>query len=225
MSPRILITTLAAFAASAVPTAPGIASLSWSNVQAATPTAAVIVDADPQLLRVREAIEAAERGDFDAVHYADLAHHPLYAWIEYVGLRRDIDSLSNAQAQSFLSRYDGQAAAEAFREIWVAETSRREDWPSLLAAWKPAVGRNTELRCAELQARQALGRTDEPWVSDAQALWRSTGKTLPDNCDGVFAALAAKGGLTAELRWERIDKAAAEWLPTVMRSAARGLPA
>jgi peptidoglycan lytic transglycosylase len=225
MLPRILITTLAAFAASTVPTAPGIASLSWSHFRTATPAATVIVDADPQLLRVREAIEAAERGDFDAVRYADLAHHPLYAWIEYAGLRRDLDSLSTEQAQSFLSRYDGQAAAEAFREIWAAQTARREDWPALLAAWKPTLGKNSGLRCAELQARQSLGRADEQWVSDAQALWRSTGKDLPDNCDGVFTTLAAKGGLPAELRWERIDKAAAEWLPGVMRSAARGLPA
>ncbi|HJW46433.1 MAG TPA: lytic murein transglycosylase, partial [Lysobacter sp.] len=224
----MLLTTLAAFAASAVPTAPGIASLSWSNAQAASPSAAAttttIVSADPQLLRVRQAIEAAERGDLDAAQYTDLARHPLYAWIEYAGLRHNIDSVTPTQAQAFLTRYNGQAAGEAFREIWIAATARRREWSSLLAAWTPALGKNSALRCAELLARESLGRADAQWISDAQALFRSSGKPLPDGCDEVIDALAAKGGLTAELRWERIEKAAAEWQPGVMRKVAGGLP-
>jgi soluble lytic murein transglycosylase len=224
MSPRILITTLAAVVAGALPMVSGPSSLRWNSQAQAAPIAAAIVAADPQLLRVQAALEAAERGDFDATQYGDLVRHPLYAWIEYANLRRNIDEVGAAQAQSFLTRYSGQAAAEAFREIWVAQASRREDWPALLAAWKPSL-RSAELRCAELQARQALGRDDAQWSSDVQALWRGADKPLPSNCDAVFDALAAKGGLSPVLRWERIDKAAAEGQPAVMRSAARGLPA
>jgi soluble lytic murein transglycosylase len=222
MSPRILLTTLAAVVAGALPLVSGPSSLRWTG-PAPMPMAASIVAADPQLQRVAAAIEAAERDGFDASQYGDLASHPLYAWIEYAALRRNIDTVTAAQAQSFLTRYDGQAAAEALREIWVAQSARREDWAALLAAWKPAVGRNSELRCAELRARQSLGRDDAQWVGDAQALWRDAAKPLPGNCDTVFEALAAKGGLTPDLRWERIDKAAAEWQPSVMRDAARGL--
>ena len=179
--------------------------------------------ADPQRAQVRAAIEAAERGDFDAAQYAVLARHPLYGWIEYAALRRDIDTLSNAQAQAFLARYRGQAVTEAFREIWLAALSRRQDWPAFRAAWSASIDSET-LRCAELDARQATGTDDAQWVGDAQALWRSTGKPLPSTCDAPFALLAAKGGLPPTLRWERIEKAAAEWQPAVMRSAARGLP-
>ncbi len=191
---------------------------------AATPAAPV----DPQLAQVRMAIEAAERGQYDASQSADLRRHPLYGWIEYAGLRRNIDTLSNAQAQSFLGRYGQQAVGTAFREIWLAATARREDWPAFIAAWKPlpsaSLSKNPGLRCAELNARQALGRSDAQWISDAQALWRSTGKALPSECDAPLAVLAARGGLSNELRWQRIDAAAAEWQPGVMRSAARGLP-
>ncbi|WP_460712590.1 lytic transglycosylase domain-containing protein [Lysobacter terrae] len=203
----------------------GPSSLHWNTQAQASPLAAAIVAADPQLLRVQAAIEAAERGDFDSTQFGDLVRHPLYVWIEYANLRHNIDDVGEAQAQSFLSRYDGQAAAAAFREIWIAQTSRREDWAALLAAWRPAVGRSVDLRCAELRARQALGRDDAQWSADAQALWRDSGKPLPPNCDPVFDSLAAKGGLTPELRWERIDKAGAEWQPGAMRAAARGLPA
>jgi soluble lytic murein transglycosylase len=179
--------------------------------------------ADPQREQVRAALQAAERGQLDAATSATLAKHPLYGWIEYASLKRDIDTLPVAQGQAFLSRYRGQAVAEAFRELWLAALSRRQDWPSFRAAWSDSIKDNA-LRCAELDARQATGAADAKWITDAQAMWRSTGKPLPSSCDSPFAILAAKGGLSPALRWERIEKAAAEWQPGVMRAAARGLP-
>lgn len=173
--------------------------------------------------QVRAAIEAAESGQFDAARYAQLSRDPLYGWIEYAALRRDIDTLPAPQAQAFLTRYQGQAVAEAFREIWLAAAARRQDWPAFRAAWSPSIKDNA-LRCAELNARQATGAVDAQWSKDAQTIWR-TGKPLPGECETVFAVLAANGGLPPALRWERLDLAAAEWQPAVMRAAARGLPA
>ena len=178
---------------------------------------------DAQRSQIRAALQAAESGRFDATQYPGLGTHPLYGWVEFASLKRNIDTLSTAQAQSFLKRYDGQAVAEAFRGLWLPALSRRQDWPTLRAAWKPTV--NVGLQCAELNARQALGKADAQWTLDAQKIWTSTGKALPDSCDPVFAVLGANGGLTPALRWQRIDKAAAEQQPAVMRSAARGLPA
>ncbi|MDB6164500.1 MAG: transglycosylase domain protein [Xanthomonadaceae bacterium] len=172
---------------------------------------------------LRAAVESAERGLFDAGQYPGLARDPAYGWVEYALLVRDINTLPAAQAQSFLTRYAGQPVAEAFRELWLAAAARRLDWPSFRAAWAPTI-RATTLRCAELNARQATGNTDPQWLSDAQALWRSTGKPLPTECDTPFAVLAARGGLSPDLRWERIDKAAGEWNASVMRQAAQGLP-
>ena len=173
---------------------------------------------------ISAAITAAEGGQFDASQFPGIAGDPLYGWLEYAGLRRDIDTLSNTQAQAFLARYRGQAVAEAFRELWLAALSRREDWPAFRAAWSPAI-KGAALRCAELNARQATGNSDAQWTSDAQAIWRSSGKPLPSECDAPFAVLAAKGGLPPALRWERIDLAAGEWNAAEMRDAARGLPA
>ncbi|MFL6591369.1 MAG: transglycosylase SLT domain-containing protein [Luteimonas sp.] len=175
---------------------------------------------------IRAAFAAAERGQFDRGAYPGLAGHPghpLYGWVEYAQLRYGIASLTTAQAAKFLKDHDGEAVAQAFRELWLAETARRPDWPAFRAAWSPSI-KGTTLRCDELQARLATGATDAQWIADAQALWRSTGKSLPDECDEPFAALAGKGGLPAALRWERIDKAAGEWNAGVMRAAAQGLP-
>ncbi|MEO6102528.1 MAG: transglycosylase SLT domain-containing protein, partial [Pseudoxanthomonas sp.] len=178
---------------------------------------------DAQRPQIQAALQAAESGKFDAARYPGLTAHPLYGWLEFANLKRDIDTISTTQAQSFLKRYDGQAVADAFRAAWLPALSRRQDWRTLLAVWKPTS--NTSLQCAQLNARQALGKSDRQWIADAQALWTSTGKSLPDSCDPVFAVLGAKGGLPPALRWERIENAAAEQQPAVMRSAARGLPA
>jgi soluble lytic murein transglycosylase len=174
------------------------------------------------LSRARAALDAAERGESSASPLS--ADHPLAGWADYAALRRNIDTLPATRAQAFLDRHRGQPVAEVFREQWLAALARREDWPAFRSAWSGSV-KSTALRCSELNARQALGATGADWTTAAQALWRGAAKSLPNECDAPMAILAANGGLPPALRWERIEKAAAEWQPAVMRAAARGLPA
>ncbi len=178
---------------------------------------------DPLLAQVRAAIDDAGRGQADTAQYARLVDHPLYGWIEYASLRRDIDTLPDTRGQSFLTRYKGQPVAEAFRATWLASLARRQEWPAFLAAWSPSIT-STSLHCAQLDARQATGKVDAQWIREMQAIWGSTGKSLPEDCDRPIVVLAAHGGLPPKLRWERIDKAAGEWNAGVMRTAATGLP-
>jgi soluble lytic murein transglycosylase len=186
---------------------------------AAGPTLAQATD--PQLSLVRSALAAAERGAYDAAQFPTLATHPLAGWVEYATLRRNIDEITPAQAQDFLQRHPSDAAGQAFRELWLAATSRRQDWVSFRAAWMPSI-KAPVLRCAELDARQATGHADTQWIADAQAMWK-TGDNLPSECEAPFAVLAAKGGLPPALRWQRIDLALAAANAPVVRLAARGL--
>lgn len=178
---------------------------------------------EAQRTALRTAIANVEAGKADDASISGLRNHPLYGWLEYARLRRNIDTLATSQAQDFLKRYQGQAVAETFRAAWLPALARRQDWPTLLANYTSTT--DPGLRCAVLNARQATGKADTQWTSEAQALWRSSGKSLPDACDPVFAVLASRGGLPAALRWERIDAAADAQQPAVMRAAARGLPA
>jgi len=191
--------------------------LPWLALLAAVQTMAAPGDA-----QVQAALQAAEAGQ--AYDPASVATSPIAGWVEYAALRRNIDTLPPQRGQDFLARYRGQAVAEAFRQAWLPALARRQDWTDFLAAWSPSI-QDTALRCVALDARQALGQVDAAWTSEAQAIWRSTGKPLPSECDAPFAILAARGGLPPALRWERIDKAAGEWQPAAMRAAARGLPA
>lgn len=201
---------------------PGAQAMPAPVAPASTPVPAGRADA--RLPRVREAIAAAERGGFDAQGWADLAGHPLYPWIEYADLRRQLAELPRERVEAFLRRHPEDAVGMRLRREWLAEAARRQDWPAVLAAWRKGID-DTALRCTHLQAQAATGRFGPTWTTDAQALWRGAAESLPAQCDAVFAALDARGGLPPALRWERIEKAAEAWQPAVMRAAARGLPA
>src|SRR3546814_2002601 len=69
---------------------------------------------------IADAISAAERGQ--PVDAARFANDPLYGWLAYASLRRNIDTLPTDQAQSFLSRHEGQAVADTFRSVWLARS-------------------------------------------------------------------------------------------------------
>ena len=143
--------------------------------------------------QVQAALQAAEAGQpYDP---ASIAASPIAGWVEYAALRRNIDTLPSSQGQAFLARYPGQAVAEAFRQAWLPALARRQDWPGFLAAWSPSI-QDTTLRCVALNARQALGQVDATWTSDAQAIWRASGKALPGECDAPFALLANYVGLS-----------------------------
>ena len=191
---------------------------------APAPVAPVAITPPVPDARVAAALEAAERGRFDLAADPALARHPLAGWIEYAALRRELDTLPVASGEGFLARHPGDAVGRTFREAWLASLARREDWPAFRRAWAPDI-ETTTLRCLELRARLATGAVDADWTADAQAIWRSSGDSLPDACDPVFAALDERGGLTDALRWERLDLAAVEGNAAVMRVAGKGLPA
>ncbi|MCC8535518.1 transglycosylase SLT domain-containing protein [Xanthomonas axonopodis pv. poinsettiicola] len=203
-------------------THPRLLASTFISILCLTGTALHAQSLDPQLTAMREAIATAERGQSNPAQLAALSRHPLYGWLEFATLKRNIDTVSNAQAQGFLQRYAGQPVAESFRSTWLPALARRQDWATLLANWKSTD--NLGLRCAQLTARQATGKLDAQWSRDALSLWRS-GKALPDACDPVVATLESRGELTPALRWERVEAAADAQQPAVMRTAARGLPA
>ena len=198
-----------------------------SNSRAGAPDAAAVTpmaQVDPQRERIGMAIRAAEQGQFNAAQYADLVGHPLFVWVQYADLRRDINNLPRARAEAFLTQTGNTAVGAEFRAAWLAASDRRDDPAAVLAAWSNEI-KDTKLRCAWLHARQVLGRSDAQWAQEAQSLWTSSGESLPDSCDAVFAALGNEGGLPPALRWKRIELAAAAWQSGVMRAIARDLPA
>jgi len=178
---------------------------------------------DQQRQAMRAALEQAQRGPFELGSASALRNHPLYGWLEYSVLRRNIDALSTARAEAFIQRYQGQVVAEALLNDWLPALARKRDWATFLAHWRPT--NNNTQECTYLQARLAIGQVDKQWDEQVQAMWRSAGKSLPAACDPVFAALQQRGGLNTTLRWQRIEAAAQARETKLMRFIARGLTA
>ncbi|WP_297830200.1 lytic transglycosylase domain-containing protein [Thermomonas sp.] len=176
----------------------------------------------PPAPALKAAFDAAERGGLDDLALAGFRAQPLAGWLEYAALRSRLDTLPVDRGNAFIAAHPGEPVAAAFRSEWLAALAKRNAWPVFLAQWDPAIDDAT-LRCLHLQALMAVNRTDAAWTLEAQTLWRSSGKSLPSQCDAPFAILAAQGGLTDALRWERFDKAADAVQSSVMRSIARGL--
>lgn len=180
---------------------------------------ATIAPPDPAL---RAAFDAAARGRLDDVALAGFRSQPLAGWLEYAALRGQFDTLPVARGNAFLAARKGEPVAVPFRSEWLAALARRNQWPAFLANWDAGID-DVALRCLRLQALMAMNGVDAPWTAEARAIWRSSGSSLPAQCDPPFALLAAQGGLDDALRWERFDKAAAIAQTGVMRSIARGL--
>lgn len=171
---------------------------------------------------LRSAFEAAARGQLDDASRARYATHPLAGWLEYTALRQDFSTLPIERGATFLAKYRGQPVTEAFRSEWLSSLAKRNEWSAFLASWSDGID-DTALRCMQLNVRMALGRINADWTRDAQAVWRSSGRSLPNACDAPLASLASQGNLSAAMRWERIDHAATEGQSGVIRSIANGL--
>ena len=191
--------------------------------QALAPTLAParIAAPDPAL---QAAFDATDRSGLSDLALAGFRSQPLAGWLEYAALRKQLDSLPIARGSAFLSAHTGEPVATAFRNDWLAALAKRNEWPAFISAWDAGID-NATLRCLHLQALMAVNRADAAWVQEAQALWRSSGKSLPSQCDAPFALLAAQDGLSDALRWERFDMAVDAGQAGVMRTIARGLPA
>ena len=198
--------------------APGIAHAQANAPRAANPPVPVAMPS----AALRDAFDLAGRGLLDDAALATHAAQPLAGWLEYVALRGKLDTLPIARGTTFLARQGGAPAGVAFRNEWLAALARRNEWQALLAAWDPAID-DAGLRCLQAQARMALDQADAAWTREMQAVWTSSGKSLPAACDAPFALLAAQGGLTDDLRWTRFDLAADDAQTGVMRAIARGI--
>nr|WP_227978001.1 transglycosylase SLT domain-containing protein [Arenimonas daejeonensis] len=180
--------------------------------------------APPDLSRQRtailEAFRVAEHGPLSVQDRARIADHPLLGWVEASALRRRLAAASVREVRDVLKAHDGEPAADWLREAWLLELAKRRDWVNFRADYRG--GESPELRCADLAARLATGATDAGWIADGQALWLSP-RALPASCDLPFKSLEGLGKLGHDLRWQRIDLAAAEGQTGLMRFLAAGL--
>ena len=186
-----------------------IVVLCCAGVLPGMPWADAAASDDARLAARRAEFKAAEaalaRGDlsrFQAYKTA-LKSYPLYPYLEYEQLRRQLSSADSAQIRQFLNRYADTPLAEQLRATWLERLARGSRWTEYLEFHQP--GGSIKQRCQALQALIETGRREQA-LAQVEPIWLQ-GESLPSACDPVFSAWREQGRLTPELLWGRIELA------------------
>ena len=136
-------------------------------------------------------------------YWPDLKDYPLFAYLRFEDLMRNIHRRPVDDIRAFLAAYDGSILADKLRYEWLRHLARNQQWSRYIEAYRPQS--STELRCLHLLARIRQG-SNEGILEDARELWLS-GKSQPDACNPGFETLYQSDLMTDSLRWQRIQLA------------------
>ncbi|WP_296702797.1 transglycosylase SLT domain-containing protein [Thiocapsa sp. UBA6158] len=150
-------------------------------------------------LAAERALEANDPESFDRLA-AGLVDYPLYPYLGFAVLTRDLAAMSDEQIERFLVDFPQTQLATRLRLAYLARLAAAERWSDYARIYRPDDA--TERRCLYLRSLIETGRGDEA-LALVEPLWLSGG-SQPDACDPVFAAWRDVGGLTTERILKRI---------------------
>jgi soluble lytic murein transglycosylase len=153
----------------------------------------------PAFLAAERALEANDSETFDRLS-AGLADHPLYPYLRFAAMTRDLAATSDNDIERFLTDFPRTQLATRLRLAYLARLAAAERWSDYARFYRP--DDSTERRCLNLRALLETGRRDEA-LAHVERLWLSA-RSQPDACDPVFAAWRDAGGLTSERILQRI---------------------
>jgi soluble lytic murein transglycosylase len=175
---------------------------------------------DTDLLAAKAAFERGDRNALDALVPA-LAGPPLERDARYWQLKSRLDEATPDAVQAFLARYPDGPLADRLRVEWLKSLGKRGDFATFAAYYPPAAGEDIELACYAIQAR--LSREGAAALVAAKTLW-FTGASTPEACNGLFAALVARGDLSVADRKARVRLAVANGNLRLAMQIAADLP-
>lgn len=150
-----------------------------------------------------EAYAALKKGDEGPYrrHAAALRSYPLEPYLAYEALNRRLGSASNRELDKFFTEHGDLPQASRLKLRWLRLLAQRRDWQPFLDHYDPRL-ELTELDC--LYGRYLLESGQrEAGQAQAERLWL-VGTSQPDECDGLFRLWSNQGGLTEDLRWQRL---------------------
>ena len=174
---------------------------------------------DADFLAAKAAFERGDARRLSALAPA-VRGHVLEPYVEYWQLKLGLDTAEPAAVRSFLSRNASTPLAEPLRSEWLKSLAGRGQWSTFAQDFNGSTGDDIELRCHAIQfRRQSEG---DAALAAAKPLW-FTGRSTPDACEPLFAALVARGELTADDRRARIRLASEGGNTRLVQSIASGL--
>ncbi len=169
------------------------------------PATAVASVSEEQRDLFLEAEKALQRGE--TTRYRELKsgleEYPLYTYLEYQELKRNLSRERSSEIRDFLDRYPGTPLAGLLRNAWLDHLARRGRWKEYLEFHQAPT--NTERQCHYLHALIRTGQKQAA-LDQVEPLWLH-GHSQPTACDPVFQAWRQAGRLSTDLVWQRIGLA------------------
>ncbi|PQJ97307.1 transglycosylase SLT domain-containing protein [Chromatium okenii] len=154
-------------------------------------------------LAAEEALKRGDRPVFEQLS-AKLRAYPLYSYLRFADLERNLDAVSEAEILDFFTFDADSPLAETLRQVYLQRLVTAQRWADYLRIDPPPLPANasTERRCLSLLALLETGHAEEV-LPQVAAIWLSP-RSQPAACDRVFQAWQQAGKLTPELVWQRI---------------------
>ncbi len=152
--------------------------------------------------QAKKALETHQLDRFNTLR-DKLKDYPLQPYLDYLYLRHRLHLTDNSTISRFIQENPNTFYADRLRNSWLEQLARNKQW-SLFLNHLPSPA-STSQQCLRLDALIATGKATQAYA-DTPALWL-VGYSQDQKCDSAFKYWQAKGFLTNELRWQRIQLA------------------
>lgn len=129
-----------------------------------------------------------------------LTGYPLYPYLEYWDINRNLNKISTEKITSFVQRNSDLPSTGRLKNNWLKKLAKQGKWQLLVDNYSPTS--STELQCYYRRGLYKNGNKTAAF-DGLEKLWL-VGKSQPRACDPLFTAWQDGGYLTSELAWQRI---------------------
>ena len=149
-----------------------------------------------------------------------LVDYPLYPYLEYKWLKKNIRKAAPAEVAKYIDTYAGSPTASRLQAKWLRQLYTNKKWSDFVQLYTP--GNNKTMMCKYAFALHKTGQ-DEKAFKLVDSIWL-TGKSLPKQCNPAISAWKDAGHMTNKMLWLRIRLAMQKGRVQLARHLAKSLP-
>lgn len=165
-------------------------------------TASVQADRLHDRTLFKQAQSALDKGELRTFMQTkqQLSGYPLQPYLDYLYLRKRLAVEPANTISQFLTEHKGAFYTARLRKAWLLQLANTGQWQRFLTHYQET--NNAQLQCHRLQALIRTGESQQAHLDTAN-LWL-VGKSQHKACDAPFAHWQRQGGITTDLRKQRM---------------------
>jgi len=172
-----------------------------------------------QFLTAEQAIKKGHLGRFNKLK-AQLVDYPLYPYLEYKRLIKNLRKVAPVEVAQYLESYAGSPTASHLQIRWLRQLYKAKKYSEFVQLYTP--GNNTSLTCQYAFSLHKTGQNEKAFKL-VDSIWL-TGKSLPKQCNSAITAWKNAGHMTDKMLWQRIRLAMQKGQVQLARHLANSLP-